>query len=145
MSRLMDACWSPVRPAVFFTVKTDGVLDVWDLLFKQNGPTLSVKVRGAPVAASPGPASPHLSVCLAPVQVCEEALLSLRVQDNGRLVACGSQQGAATLLDLSPGLCALQRNEKSLVSAVRAGPPTGSGAPAWRRELLITAGSCPDV
>lgn len=44
MSYLMDACWSPVRPSVFFTVKADGVLDVWDILFKQNDPTLSVKV-----------------------------------------------------------------------------------------------------
>lgn len=40
----MDGCWSPVRPSVFFTVKMDGVLDVWDILFKQNDPTLSVKV-----------------------------------------------------------------------------------------------------
>lgn len=44
MSYLMDACWSPVRPSVFFTVKMDGVLDVWDILFKQNDPTLSLKV-----------------------------------------------------------------------------------------------------
>uniref|UniRef100_H3CAY4 Dynein, axonemal, intermediate chain 2b n=1 Tax=Tetraodon nigroviridis TaxID=99883 RepID=H3CAY4_TETNG len=92
-SQLMDACWSPVRPAVFFSVRTDGVLDVWDVLFKQNDPTLSLKV-------------------------CDEALLSLRVQDGGRLVACGSQQGAATLLDISPGLSTLQKNEKSLVSAM---------------------------
>lgn len=48
MSRLMDGCWSPVRPSVFFTVKTDGVLDVWDILFKQNDPTLSVKVGEVP-------------------------------------------------------------------------------------------------
>lgn len=51
-------------------------------------------------------------------QVCEDGLYSLRVQDNGRLVACGSRQGVATLLDVSPGLSTLQRNEKSLVSAV---------------------------
>uniref|UniRef100_A0A674PMN7 Dynein, axonemal, intermediate chain 2b n=2 Tax=Takifugu rubripes TaxID=31033 RepID=A0A674PMN7_TAKRU len=92
-SRLMDACWSPVRPSVFFTVKMDGVLDVWDILFKQNDPTLSVKV-------------------------CDEALYSLRVQDNGRFLVCGSQQGVATLLDMSSGLTTLQRNEKSLVSAM---------------------------
>lgn len=48
-SRLMDACWSPVRPSVFFTVKTDGVLDVWDILFKQDDPTLSIKVSEVPV------------------------------------------------------------------------------------------------
>lgn len=44
MSYLTDACWSPVRPSVFFTVKMDGMLDIWDILFKQNDPTLSLKV-----------------------------------------------------------------------------------------------------
>uniref|UniRef100_A0A672ZER7 Dynein, axonemal, intermediate chain 2b n=1 Tax=Sphaeramia orbicularis TaxID=375764 RepID=A0A672ZER7_9TELE len=93
MSYLTDACWSPVRPSVFFTTKMDGVLDVWDVLFKQNNPTLSLKV-------------------------CDEALYSLRVQDNGRFVACGSQIGAATLLEICSGLSTLQKNEKSLLAAM---------------------------
>ncbi|XP_061887105.1 dynein axonemal intermediate chain 2 isoform X1 [Entelurus aequoreus] len=91
MSYLTDACWSPVRPSVFFTVKTDGVLDIWDVLFKQNDPTLSVKV-------------------------CDAALYSLRVHDNGRLAACGSQQGTATILEICSGLSSLQKNEKSLMA-----------------------------
>ena len=45
MSYLTDGCWSPVRPAVFFTTKMDGSLDVWDYLFKQKDPTLSLQVR----------------------------------------------------------------------------------------------------
>ncbi|XP_041867914.1 dynein intermediate chain 2, axonemal isoform X2 [Melanotaenia boesemani] len=93
MSCLMDACWSPVRPSVFFTVKMDGMLDVWDILFKQSDPALSLKV-------------------------CDKALYSLRVQDNGHLVACGSQQGEATLLEISSGLSTLQKNEKSLLAAM---------------------------
>nr|XP_015826641.2 dynein axonemal intermediate chain 2 [Nothobranchius furzeri] len=93
MSHLMDACWSPVRPAVFFTVAFEGVLDIWDIFFKQGEPTLSLKV-------------------------CDTALYSLRVQDNGRLIACGSQQGEATLLEICSGLSALQKNEKSLVAAM---------------------------
>jgi len=44
MSYMTDGCWSPVRPAVFFTSKMDGTLDVWDYLFKQNDPTLSIQV-----------------------------------------------------------------------------------------------------
>lgn len=44
--------------------------------------------------------------------------MSLRAQDQGRLLACGSQQGTATLLELSDGLISLQRNEKLLVTAV---------------------------
>uniref|UniRef100_A0AAY4E2Y1 Dynein intermediate chain 2, axonemal n=1 Tax=Denticeps clupeoides TaxID=299321 RepID=A0AAY4E2Y1_9TELE len=88
---LLDGCWSPVRPSVFFTVKMDGTLDVWDFLFNQKDPTLSLKV-------------------------CDEALWSLRVQDNGHFLACGSQQGTTTLLEISSGLCTLQRNEKALAS-----------------------------
>ena len=51
--------------------------------------------------------------------MCDEALQSLRVQDQGHLLACGSQLGTTTLLEISPGLCTLQRNEKALVTAVR--------------------------
>ncbi|XP_078101453.1 dynein axonemal intermediate chain 2-like, partial [Sander vitreus] len=50
--------------------------------------------------------------------VCDEALYSLRLQDNGRLVACGSQQGGATLLEISSGLSTLQKNDKSLLAAM---------------------------
>uniref|UniRef100_A0A3P9PQB1 Dynein axonemal intermediate chain 2 n=1 Tax=Poecilia reticulata TaxID=8081 RepID=A0A3P9PQB1_POERE len=93
MSYLMDACWSPVRPSVFFTVKMEGVLDVWDLLFKQSEPTLSVKVS-------------------------DKALYSLRIQDNGQVLACGSHSGDTTLLHISSGLSTLQKNEKSLMAAM---------------------------
>lgn len=52
-------------------------------------------------------------------QVCDESLNALRVQENGRLVACGSHSGTVTLLELSDGLCNIQRNEKASVTAVR--------------------------
>ena len=93
MTYLTDGCWSPVRPAVFFTSRMDGCLDVWDYLFKQNDPTLSI-------------------------QVCDEALNSLKVHDSGRLVACGSHKGTTTLLELSEGLYTLPRHEKASITAM---------------------------
>lgn len=51
-------------------------------------------------------------------QVCDEELHSVRVQEQGRLVACGSHSGTTTLLELSDGLHTLQRNEKNLVTNV---------------------------
>lgn len=48
MSYLTSGCWSTIRPAVFFTTKMDGTLDVWDFLFKQNDPSLSLKVGHSP-------------------------------------------------------------------------------------------------
>ncbi|NXN64467.1 DNAI2 protein, partial [Himantopus himantopus] len=93
LSYLTDGCWSTVRPAVFFTTRSDGTLDVWDFLFKQNDPALSLKV-------------------------CNEPLSSLRLQDNGCVVGCGSKLGTVTLLEISSGLCTLQRNEKTLATAM---------------------------
>nr|XP_017499480.2 dynein intermediate chain 2, axonemal isoform X2 [Manis javanica] len=93
MAYLTDGAWSPVRPAVFFTTKMDGTLDIWDFVFKQCDPALSLKV-------------------------CDEALFCLRVQDNGCFIACGSQLGTTTLLEVSSGLCTLQRNEKNIASSM---------------------------
>ncbi|XP_062472857.1 dynein axonemal intermediate chain 2 [Pezoporus occidentalis] len=93
LAYLTDGCWSPVRPAVFFTTRSDGTLDIWDFLFKQNDPFLSLKV-------------------------CDEPLCSLRVQDDGCIVACGSQVGTVSVMEISSVLCTLQRNEKNLVNAM---------------------------
>ncbi|NXM71327.1 DYI3 protein, partial [Serilophus lunatus] len=90
---LLNGCWSPVKPAVFFTTRSDGTLDVWDFLFHQKEPSLSLKVSNDP-------------------------LFSLSPQDNGRIIGCGSKMGTVTLLEISSGLCTLRKNEKSLTSTM---------------------------
>jgi len=34
---------------VFFTTKSDGSLDIWDYMFKQNDPTMTIQVGGGVV------------------------------------------------------------------------------------------------
>ncbi len=36
--------WSPTRPGVYFTTQRDGSLNVWDLFYKHNEPTLQVRL-----------------------------------------------------------------------------------------------------
>lgn len=64
-SYLMNVCWSPVKPAVFCTVRSDGVLDIWDFLFHQKQPSLTFKVGPQHLCdprITPGPSvTPHLS------------------------------------------------------------------------------------
>lgn len=91
-SYLTDGCWSPTRPGVFCTSRSDGYLDVWDILFHRTSPTLSV-------------------------QVCESPISSLRMQEQGRYVACGAEDGSVTLLELGEGLHRLAPSEKPAVSA----------------------------
>uniref|UniRef100_A0A8C5UD44 Dynein axonemal intermediate chain 2 n=1 Tax=Malurus cyaneus samueli TaxID=2593467 RepID=A0A8C5UD44_9PASS len=102
---LLAGCWSPAKPAVFFIAKSDGTLDVWDFLFHQKEPSLSLKVSNDP-------------------------LLSLCSQDNGRILGCGTKLGTVSLLEISPGLCTLRKNEKNLTLAVCAstGCPSVSSA-----------------
>ncbi|GAB1598530.1 dynein intermediate chain 3, ciliary [Argonauta hians] len=92
-SYLSDGCWSPVRPAVFFTTKVDGTLDVWDILYKQSDPCLTV-------------------------QVCDEPIHCIKVQEHGHLVACGSSFGTTTLLDISNRFYLLQKNEKNIITEI---------------------------
>lgn len=42
--KLTDGVWSKSKPAVFYTTRSDGYVDAWDLLQKQNDPILSIKV-----------------------------------------------------------------------------------------------------
>jgi len=91
---LTDGCWSPTRAGVFFTTKMNGVFDVWDFLYKQNEPTLSIPVG-------------------------ETGLHCMRLEkDGGKLVAFGSLDGSTTLYEISDALCMAQANEKQTIQAM---------------------------
>ncbi|KAJ1637302.1 hypothetical protein T492DRAFT_834525 [Pavlovales sp. CCMP2436] len=70
---LLSACWSPTRPAVFFSTKMDGTLDVWDYFYKVNEPTLTL-------------------------QVDDDGLQCLKVQEAGNILATGSVDGSEILM-----------------------------------------------
>ena len=88
---VLDCAWSPTRPGVFCTTKMDGTLDVWDYFYKQNDPTLSLQVDG-------------------------DGLRSVRMQDQGSLLATGSVDGSIYMLELCEGLAVMQSNEKNSVN-----------------------------
>lgn len=92
-SNLTDGCWSPSRPAVCYSAKANGILDVWDLLFKTNEPTLSMKVS-------------------------DDAIQSLKIDSTGKYLACGGHDGSVSLLEVSDALNTMQPNEKPNTNAV---------------------------
>lgn len=51
-------------------------------------------------------------------QVCDYQLSSLRVHDQGQLVAVGNNLGTSYLVEFSENLAATQRNDKALLTAV---------------------------
>lgn len=85
-----------------------GSLNVWDLCLRQTAPSLAIQVRLRIT---------NLNDLFA-WQVCDESLHSIRVHEQGRLVACGSHSGVVTLLELSGALSVLQPNEKHNINAV---------------------------
>ena len=97
---LTGGTWSPSRPGVFFTIKMNGEMDVWDYYYKQNDPTLTVKVtEGARLTSFD-------------VQTTDNAAT------NGRLVTVGAADGSATLMELCEGLYQQQPNEKQTMSQI---------------------------
>jgi dynein intermediate chain 2 len=88
---LVGGKWSPVRPGVFFTIKSDGGMDVWDYFYRQNDPTLSVKVS-------------------------DSSLTAFDIQDSGRLVTVGDEDGSTTLYQMSEGIATMQQGEKQSVN-----------------------------
>lgn len=75
---LTSGSWSPSRPGVFFTTKQNGELDVWDYLYNQDRPLVSVKLS-------------------------DYSLNTMKVYD-GRYLACGAADGSVYYLELSSDL-----------------------------------------
>lgn len=86
-SYLTSACWSPVRPGVFYTTKKDGTMDVWDYHYKQNEPIFTTKVY-------------------------EHGITSVSIQHHGKYIAVGSEQGTTSVLELSSALYHSPPDEK---------------------------------
>lgn len=72
----------------------DGSIDVWDYLFKQNEPTLTVQVGNSPIHC-------------------------VKVQEHGKLIAATARDGSTTILEVSDALSKLQANEKNIFTQVR--------------------------
>ncbi|XP_076663625.1 dynein axonemal intermediate chain 2 isoform X1 [Andrena cerasifolii] len=90
---LMGGAWSVTRFSVFFLIKMDGTLDVWDLLIQQDSPVLSVKV-------------------------CDEILTCIRPHEQGQLAVVANKKGTTFLLEFSEALTINQRNDKLLFTAL---------------------------
>jgi len=88
---LTSGCWSPSRPGVVYTTRMDGVLDVWDFFHGHNDPVYSHRLGN-------------------------EALSSIGVQDNGKLVAVGDVTGSVHLLEVCDSLAYPRPNEKPAIS-----------------------------
>ena len=72
-------CFSNTRPGVFATARSDGYLDIYDLFYKVDTPTLSCNVGNA-------------------------SLCSLEIDPTGEFLLLGANDGAVNLLQMSSGL-----------------------------------------
>lgn len=88
-SYVTDGCWSPVRASVFFTSTATGKIKVWDCTCKLNAPVFIIQVSSSPI-------------------------MCVRAQEQGRLVAASSKDGAMTVLEVSDALGKPYTGEKLL-------------------------------
>ncbi|KYN14063.1 Dynein intermediate chain 2, axonemal [Trachymyrmex cornetzi] len=90
---LTGGAWSATRYSVYYLIKVDGTLDVWDFLIQEDSPVLSIKV-------------------------CDESLTCLRPHEQGQLAAVANKKGSTYLLEFSEALTVNQKNDKLLLTAL---------------------------
>ena len=89
-----SATWSNSRPGVYYVAKSDGCMDVFDLLHRQESPVYSLKVSDA-----------------------QAGLTSMRMNAAGRLIAIGDANGSVNVVQVSRGLSDLQKDEKATIAS----------------------------
>ena len=90
---LTDGCWSPTRPSLFFTSRTDGWIEAWDMIENQRAPVMTHKIHEGPA---------H---CLAP-------------HPEGFLVCVGGDTGDLAMIQLSASLVDVTKAEKAAVATM---------------------------
>ena len=79
--------WSPTRPSMFLTVKEDGRLDCWDLLYNQQSPSVS-RTLGI------------------------DAVRALDMREDGMTVSAGDDGGVVSVVRISEDLVTCTREER---------------------------------
>jgi len=95
-ARLTCGAWSPTRPGVIFIGRSDGGIDVWDLLDRSHEPSTSFTVAGSAVL--------RLSFT--------EASGTLS-KAGGQILAVGDEGGTAHILEVPRNLRRAASNEKA--------------------------------
>ena len=106
---LTDGCWSPTRPSVFFTTRTDGWMEAWDIIENQRTPVMTHKVEVS--------SANHL-VIWKQFQVHEGPAHCITPHSEGFLLCIGGDSGEVSLLQLSSSLVDVTKTEKVSVSTM---------------------------
>jgi len=85
--------WSPSRAAVLFIGRTDGMMDIWDLLDRSHEPSMTVSVTAASVTS-----------------------MEFTTSANRQLLAVGDDQGTVHVIEVPRSLRRAANNEKAFAT-----------------------------
>ncbi|KAJ3331023.1 WD repeat-containing protein 63 [Blyttiomyces sp. JEL0837] len=94
---LISGRWSPTRPGVFFISKSDGTVEVWDLLDRSHLPTTVQNVSS--------------------VGISYMAIHQYPGKGGYQFVAAGDDEGTLHILEIPRNLSKASKNERSIVKA----------------------------
>ncbi|KAI8817694.1 WD40-repeat-containing domain protein [Fimicolochytrium jonesii] len=97
LSYLVGGRWSPTRPGVFYISKTDGSVEVWDLLDRSHSPSFVQNVTGSAIS--------YMSIRQYP----SKSLTS------NQFVAAGDDEGTLHILEVPRNLIKPTKNETTFV------------------------------
>lgn len=102
-AQLTDCSWSPSRPGIFFVIRRDGWLDIWDYFHRMNQIALSYKI------------SDNQLTSIKFNNVTSTTQMGVVHDDIGKYCAIGDSEGSLFLLKLCKSLYQPYPNEKDLM------------------------------
>lgn len=91
---LTGGCWSKSRCSVFFTINTEGLLEVYDILVGMDKP-------------------------LNDIRLCLDKLTAISSHDDGEFIAVGSQKGNVYLLECTKDFMTITKEDRIALNNVR--------------------------
>ena len=95
--KITDVEWSPTRPGVFFISKQNGSIDIWDIIDRTHGPSISQSISNSAVTYL---AIKNIS--------CKETILylflTIIILAKQQLLAAGDSNGTLHILEVPMAL-----------------------------------------
>ena len=107
---LTDACWSPTRPSLFFTCRTDGWIEAWDIIENQKTPVMTHKTQDGPAHCLAAHSEGFL-MCVGGDNTCSKKVPNRSSMNVG-------DKGDVSLIQMSSSLGEVTKVEKVTVSTM---------------------------
>lgn len=96
--KITDVEWSPTRPGVFFISKQNGSIDIWDIVDRTHGPSISQSISSSAVTYL------NIKNISCKMKLIFDQMWSFFIVVKQQLLAAGDSNGTLHILEVPSAL-----------------------------------------